>query len=154
MGSDIIACLEVICMTDKTENLKAPVVQSEKSANTDIIYSCLLRPIERGDPPFIVSLFSSKMVPGVGFLIVCFLEYLVSSDTCLANFSESVNIKGSRIDIYPSYLTVSLLHTINHFCRMGNIISAIIGMFTIHQDKPLLTIIFESFNFLNNLIIS
>ena len=107
MGPHVITSLEVICMPYQAKDFEPPVVQSEKSPYANIIDTCLLRPVERGNAPFIIRFSASQVIPFICFRMICFLEYLVRSYACCTYFPESFNIERCSIDIDSPYLPVA-----------------------------------------------
>ena len=127
--------LKVNCMIQQAHHLELPIVQTEKSANADIIAAGLHSTVQTIQPPEEIAFGTGWMHLAVGLFVICLLKDLIRTDTGRFDQLIALYIQRCGIDVNPANLAIALFYAVYTLNGIVEELRVIIRMFTIHHNK-------------------
>jgi hypothetical protein len=128
-------------MVEQAHDLKTPIIEAEQHSYAGIIDPGLLGSVHGIKAPPVMALDGIGRVHfPVGFVVIGFLEYLVSTDSCFLELGKLFPGKRGTIYIGSSDGPMLCFDAVDLTYRITNKINFGLGGFTVHQDRSFLTL--------------
>ena len=103
MRSHVEASLEVVGVTNHSQDLVTPVVQAEEDTQSVVVDACLLSAVHGGQTVVVIAFLGvNRVIFVVNLRAVCLLEDLIRSDARLFHCAEAFNIQWSCVDVHAA----------------------------------------------------
>jgi len=139
-----VALLQVEGVSHEPEDFEAPVVETEKGADPDVVAAGLHRPAQGVEAPEVVPLPGAGRVDlGVGGVVVGLLEDLVGADPRFLDLAEPGMVERRGVDVHPPDLPVPLLDAVHVADGLGDEGGVVARMLAENEDEPLVPLRLE-----------